>query len=55
MRESNARPGWAKGVFVLVTLVVSSVYAIVGVGYVSVKYRKGWVRRMVMKRTASAT
>ena len=38
-------------------LIVDALGAIVmsAVGYVSVKYRKGWVPRMLMKRTAPAT
>ena len=38
-------------------LIVDAAGAIVmsAVGYVSVKYRKGWVPRMLMKRTAPAT
>jgi len=37
-------------------LIVDAIGAIVmsAVGYVSVKYRKGWIARMLMKRTASA-
>ncbi len=46
MKESNARPGWTKGTVLLVTLIVSSIYAIgaivmSAVECVSVKYKKG--------------
>ena len=61
MKESNARPGWTTGIFllVLVTLIVPSVYAIgatvlSAMGHISVKYKKGWIAGMLMKRAASA-
>ncbi len=53
MNESNAKPRWARAIFLLVllTLIGSAVYAIIG--YVSIKCGKGWVQRMLMKRAAS--
>ncbi len=59
MKESDARPGWTKGTVLLVTLIVSSTHTIgvtvlSAIGYVSLRYKKGWIAGMLMRRAVSA-